>query len=175
MLREGCQDSERAKRAGKASCGKSVVQDVFVESPSCSQRSLFHLLLLLFIFGLKKTRPFRFLLLKRCSFGLVHGEFFPFWVVVHVQKLAVNARNCAKTTKIKSGVLETPVVLMLDNCSFVFFLAMFNSLCLDCVLEPLIPIIIFCFLPLSNNGYQPRSARETTLKKWSHFPTLGRS
>ena len=43
------------------------------------------------------------------------------------QSLAVNARNCAKTTKFKSDILETPVILMPDlvrksregwNCRF---------------------------------------------------------
>ena len=33
-------------------------------------------------------------------------------MVVQLPKLAANARNRAKTTKIKSGVLETPVILM---------------------------------------------------------------
>ena len=37
--------------------------------------------------GLKKTRPFRFLLpSEKYSFGLVHGRFLPFSVVVHLPK-----------------------------------------------------------------------------------------
>ena len=51
----------------------------------------------------------------KCSFRLVHGQLFPFSVVVHLPKLAVNARNHAKTTTIKSDVLETPVTLMPDR------------------------------------------------------------
>ena len=66
----------------------------------------------------------------KCGFGLVHGQFLPLSdvsVVVHLLKLAVNVRNhaepklavnvrdCAETTKIKSDVLETPVILMPEN------------------------------------------------------------
>ena len=64
------------------------------------------------LWRLKKTRPFRFLLLEnvvldwfRVSFCLVQWSFTD-------QNVAGNARNRAETTKTKSVVLETPGILM---------------------------------------------------------------
>ena len=44
-----------------------------------------------------------FILSPKCSFGLVHGQFLFQWSFT-CQSLAVNARNCAKTTKLKSAM-----------------------------------------------------------------------
>ena len=52
---------------------------------------------------------------EQCSFGLVHGRFCCLsGVGSPVQTLADNARNCAKSAKFKSDVLETLVILMPD-------------------------------------------------------------
>ena len=62
--------------------------------------------------GLKKTRPFRFLLLKSAVLDWFVVSSCLVWLSFTCQTLAVNARNRAKTTKFKSDVLETPVILM---------------------------------------------------------------
>ena len=62
--------------------------------------------------GLKKTRPFRFLLLKTAVLDWFMVSFCLFRWSLTCQTPAVNARNGAKTTKFKSDVLETPVILI---------------------------------------------------------------
>ena len=62
--------------------------------------------------GLKKTRPFQISTSDKCSFGLVYGQFLPlFWRSFTCQLLAVNARNRAKTTRIKT-LWKPPVILI---------------------------------------------------------------
>ena len=68
--------------------------------------------------GLKKTRPFRFPLLKSVVLDWFMASSCLFRWSFTCQSLAVNARNRAKTTKFKSGFLETPVILMPDSPSF---------------------------------------------------------
>ena len=55
--------------------------------------------------GLKKTRPFRFLLPKSVVLDWFMVNSCLFWWSFTCQTLAVNARNCAKTTKSKSDAL----------------------------------------------------------------------
>ena len=62
--------------------------------------------------GLKKTRPFRFVLLKSAVLDWFMVSSCLFWWSFTCQTLAANARNRAKTTKFKSDVLETLVILM---------------------------------------------------------------
>ena len=64
------------------------------------------------LWGLKKTRPFRFLLLESVVLDWCMVSFCLFQWSFTDQNLAVNARNCAETTKTESDVLETPVILM---------------------------------------------------------------
>ena len=62
--------------------------------------------------GLKKTKPFRFLLLKSVVLDWFMVSSCLSWWSFACQTLAVNARNHAKTTKFKSDALETLVILM---------------------------------------------------------------
>ena len=49
---------------------------------------------------------------QKCSFGLVHGRFLPFLVVVHLPNLGSYVEEpCKNYKKIKSDVLENPVIL----------------------------------------------------------------
>ena len=68
--------------------------------------------------GLKKTRPFRFLLLKSVVLNCFMVSSCIFWWSFTWQTLAVDARNRAKTTIFTSAVLETPVILMPECCLF---------------------------------------------------------
>ena len=65
--------------------------------------------------GLKKTRPFRFLLLNTVVLDwFLVSSCLSRWSLT-CQTLAVNAKNRTKTTKFKSDILETPVILMPDR------------------------------------------------------------
>ena len=66
---------------------------------------------LLFL-GFKKTRPCRFLLLESVVLDWFMVSSCLFRWSFTFQNLATNAWNRAETTKIKSDVLETPVILM---------------------------------------------------------------
>ena len=65
--------------------------------------------------GIKKTRHFRFLLLKSVVLDWFMLCSYLFRWSFPCQNLAVNARNHPKTRRNKSGVLETPVILMPDR------------------------------------------------------------
>ena len=54
----------------------------------------------------------------KCNFGLVHGQFLPSSVVVHLLKIGSNG---AKITEIKGDVSETLVILMSDLPSKLIF------------------------------------------------------
>ena len=73
----------------------------------------FESFVLVILSGLKKTRPFRFLLLN-VYVWTGSSSVLAFFGGRSPRNLAVDARNRAKTTKIKSDLLETPVILMAD-------------------------------------------------------------
>ena len=75
--------------------------------------------------GLKKTRPFRFLLLKSVVFDWFMVSSCLFSGRSPAKTLEVNARDRARIAKFKSDVLETPVILMPDLCAFC--LSLFSS------------------------------------------------
>ena len=66
-----------------------------------SINSLFVVLFLALLSGLKKIRVFRVLLLKSVVLDWFMVSSYPFSVVVHLPNLAVNAKNRAKTTILK--------------------------------------------------------------------------
>ena len=64
--------------------------------------------------GLKKTRPFRFLLLKRVVLDWF-TQFLLISVVVHLPKFGSPCEEPCESYKIKSDVLESPVMLMRER------------------------------------------------------------
>ena len=66
--------------------------------------------------GLKKTRPFRFLLLESVVLDwFMVGSCLFRWSFTCQNLAAVNARNRAESTRIKSDVLEAPVILIREK------------------------------------------------------------